>query len=73
MKKITPLLLVFLLVGLLGACQPADQPESTQTAASSPTVQVPTEITAETEDEPVCVPNSPMPTPSPEELAVFTP
>lgn len=73
MKKITTLLLVFILVGLLGACLPAAQPEATETTEpQEPTAQVSTPITTEAEDEPACIPN-PLPTPSEEDLAVFSP
>ncbi len=73
MKKIIPLLLVFILVGLLSGCLPAAQPEATETdLPSSPTIQVPTQTLLETEVETVCIPN-PLPTPSAEDLAIFTP
>ena len=71
MKRIAPILVVVMLGGLLGACLPAPQPEVTELPA--PTVPVPTEVTLIEEGQPTCVPNPPRPTPSEEDLAVFTP
>lgn len=71
MKRISLILLVVLLGGLLAACQPASQPEATQTPA--PTVAVPTDTVVETTGEATCVPNPPLPEASAEDLAVFTP
>ena len=71
MKKFIPILLVVALVGLLGACLPAPQPEVTEPPA--PTIQIPTEITLDPGNQPSCIPNPPPPTPSEQDLAVFTP
>ena len=75
MKKVFPILLVLVLSGLLGACIPAPQPEVTEVPAPTiePSVQVPTEITLDSGEQPTCIPNPPLPTPSEEELAAFTP
>ena len=71
MKKLIPLLLVVVLGGLLGACLPASQPEVTEPPA--PTIQIPTAITLDAGNQPSCIPNPTPPTPSEEDLAVFTP
>lgn len=71
MKKIIPLLLVVMLAGLLGACLPVPQPEVTEPPA--PTIQVATVTALDESAEASCVPNPAPPTPSEEDLAVFTP
>ena len=75
MKKLIPFLMVLTLSGLLGACLPASQPELTEapTLTIQAPTQIPTEITLAADGQPTCVPNPPLPTPSPEDLAVFTP
>jgi len=70
-KKIIPLLLVVALGGLLGACLPAPQPEVTE--PPEPTIQIPTATTLDVGSHPGCIPNPAPPTPSEEDLAVFTP
>jgi len=70
-KKIIPLLLVVALGGLLGACLPAPQPEVTE--PPEPTIQIPTATTLDVGSQPGCIPNPAPPTPSEEDLAVFTP
>lgn len=67
MKKLIPLLLVF----ALAACNPVVELEATETTA--PTIEVPTEMPIEAGAEPTCVANPAPPTPSEEDLAVFTP
>ncbi len=69
MKKFIPFLLVIVLAGLLGACNTASQPEVTETL--EPTVQIPTELSLDSSDEPTCIPN-PLPVPSEADLAAFT-
>jgi cyclophilin family peptidyl-prolyl cis-trans isomerase/protein-disulfide isomerase len=70
-KKIIPLLLVVVIAGLLSACIPDPQPKVTDPPA--PTIQIPTTVALEAATEPSCVPNPPPPTPSEQDLAVFTP
>jgi cyclophilin family peptidyl-prolyl cis-trans isomerase/protein-disulfide isomerase len=70
-KNFIPLLLVLTLVGLLGACLPAPQPEVTEPPA--PTIEISTVVPLDTGDQPTCIPYPPPPTPSEEDLAVFTP
>jgi cyclophilin family peptidyl-prolyl cis-trans isomerase/protein-disulfide isomerase len=70
-KIIKSLLVVVLLGSLLAACAPASQPEAT--LAPTDTSQVPTADLQPTQGEPTCIPNPPAPTPSEEDLAVFTP
>lgn len=72
MKNIKPILMILLLGGLLlAACQSALQQET----LSAPTVepQLPTEEALPAATEPTCVPNPPPPTPSEEDLALFSP
>lgn len=76
MKSIRFILMVVLLGGLLAACLPNSQPESTQPTATTPpteTIPAPTEQALSGVSEPTCVPIPPPPTPSAEELAVFSP
>jgi cyclophilin family peptidyl-prolyl cis-trans isomerase/protein-disulfide isomerase len=70
-KTIKSILIVVLLGSLLAACAPASQPEATQIPTD--TIQVPTAEVQPTLGEPTCIPNPPPPTPSAEDLEVFTP
>jgi cyclophilin family peptidyl-prolyl cis-trans isomerase/protein-disulfide isomerase len=74
-NKYIPILLVLTLSGFLGACLPTSRLEATEVptfTVQSPT-QIPTEIVLDSEGLPTCIPNPPQPTPSPEDLEVFTP
>lgn len=75
MKKLIPILLVLTLSGVLGACLSGAQPEATEapTATPEPSIQIPTENPLDAGEEPTCIANPPLPTPSAEDLSVFTP
>jgi cyclophilin family peptidyl-prolyl cis-trans isomerase/protein-disulfide isomerase len=71
-NKLKTILVVVILGSLLGACLPSVQPEAT--LAPTATVQVPTvEALPSAAEEPTCIPNPPPPTPSEEDLALYSP
>lgn len=74
MKRNIPLLVVFALVGLLSACLPVSRTVGEEpTLPPEPTTEVQSIPTEESPGEPTCVPVPPLPDPSEEELAIFSP